>query len=188
VLIFNINGIICHTKEECKIAIQHQKIEKVTFDIPSELKQDVIKLKNELKVSLNTIYNNAIAGYAKKQELKRWEQAAIKASKNREYINDLLKLSAMECFQVKSVSQDRFTKQLGKIPQNFTYKIHQTVSKTLNPFLTIITTISLIINKKSSLLHQIFAFLTLHFSYGFGSLVGLFKILDNLKIKGKNDI
>lgn len=68
------------------MTVSHQQIEKVTFNIPSELKKDVVKLKNELKVSLNTIYKNAIAEYVKKQELKRWEQATIKASHNKEYI------------------------------------------------------------------------------------------------------
>ena len=61
-------------------------IEKVTFNIPSELKQEVVKLKDELKVSLNTIYKDAITEYVKKQELKRWEDGAKKASQNKEYI------------------------------------------------------------------------------------------------------
>jgi mRNA interferase MazF len=47
--------------------------------------------------------------------------------------NGLSKLSGLECFQVKSFSQDRFNKKLGIIPQNLLYKIHQTVLKTLNP-------------------------------------------------------
>ena len=68
-------------------------IEKVTFNIPTELKQDVVKLKNELKVSLNTIYKNAITEYVKKQELKKWEEGAIKASKNQEYLSKCQDLS-----------------------------------------------------------------------------------------------
>jgi len=47
--------------------------------------------------------------------------------------NGLSKLSGIECFQVKSFSQDRFIKKLGKIPSNLIYKIHQTVLKTFNP-------------------------------------------------------
>jgi hypothetical protein len=65
----------------------NNSVEKVTFNIPTELKKEVVKLKGELKVSLNTIYKNAIADYVKKQELQKWEQGAIKASKNKEYLS-----------------------------------------------------------------------------------------------------
>ena len=70
-----------------------QYIEKVTFNIPSELKQEVVKLKNELNVSLNTIYNNAISEYIKKQEMKKWKKGVELASKNREYLQDSQELS-----------------------------------------------------------------------------------------------
>jgi predicted transcriptional regulator len=70
-----------------------QSIEKVTFNIPSELKQEVVKLKNELNVSLNTIYNNAISEYVKKQEIKKWKKGVELASKNREYLQDSQELS-----------------------------------------------------------------------------------------------
>ncbi len=50
-------------------------------------------------------------------------------------------------------------------------------------YLTIITLRSLKIKKNTSLLHQIWAFLVLHFSYGIGSLVGIFEVL-KMKIKG----
>ena len=45
--------------------------EKVTFNIPSELKAQVIALKDELKVSLSSIYNEAIANYLKQKELEK---------------------------------------------------------------------------------------------------------------------
>ncbi|EQB34289.1 hypothetical protein M947_11670 [Sulfurimonas hongkongensis] len=66
----------------------NKTVEKVTFNIPSELKKDVVKLKEELKVSLNTIYKNAITEYVKRQELKKWEQGASKASQNKEYMSE----------------------------------------------------------------------------------------------------
>ncbi|EQB34290.1 hypothetical protein M947_11675 [Sulfurimonas hongkongensis] len=47
--------------------------------------------------------------------------------------NGLSKLSGIECFQVKSFSQDRFIKKLGTLPQNTIFKIHSTVLKTFNP-------------------------------------------------------
>jgi hypothetical protein len=39
--------------------------EKVTFNMPIELKQEVLALKDELKISLSAIYNEAIANYIK---------------------------------------------------------------------------------------------------------------------------
>jgi len=59
--------------------------EKVTFTLPSDLKQEVLKLKDELKVSLNTIYKQAIAEYIERQEIQRWEKGIDLASKNTEY-------------------------------------------------------------------------------------------------------
>ena len=44
-------------------------LEKVTFNIPVELKEQVVALKDELHVSLSTIYNEAIANYLKQKEL-----------------------------------------------------------------------------------------------------------------------
>ena len=61
------------------------KTEKVTFNLPSELKQEVVKLKATLNVSLNTIYKTVITEYIERQEIKKWEQGAVKASKNKEY-------------------------------------------------------------------------------------------------------
>ena len=75
------------------MTITHQKIEKVTFNIPSELKKDVVKLKDELKVSLNTIYKNALTEYVKKQERKRWEEATLKAAQNKGYIAESKELA-----------------------------------------------------------------------------------------------
>ncbi|BCD60566.1 MULTISPECIES: glycosyltransferase family 2 protein [unclassified Nitratiruptor] len=51
-------------------------------------------------------------------------------------------------------------------------------------YLTIITLRSLQIKKDTSLLHQVLAFLVLHFSYGFGSLAGLLDVLE-MNIKGQ---
>ncbi len=68
--------------------IKKTTVEKVTFNIPSDLKKDLLALKDELKVSLNTIYKNALIEYIKKQELKKWEQGAIKAEQNKEYLKE----------------------------------------------------------------------------------------------------
>ena len=60
--------------------------QKVTFNLPMDLKDEVLKLKDDLKISLNTIYKNAIAEYVEKQEIKKWEEAAKIASKDKEYL------------------------------------------------------------------------------------------------------
>ena len=60
--------------------------QKVTFNLPADLKDEVLKLKDELHVSLNTIYKNAIAEYIEKQEIKKWEEAAKIASKDEKYL------------------------------------------------------------------------------------------------------
>ncbi len=75
------------------MVVSKNSMEKVTFNIPSDLKQEVLKLKEEMKVSLNTIYKNAIADYIKKQELKKWEDAVKKASQNKEYTQELKEMT-----------------------------------------------------------------------------------------------
>ncbi|MBL0708360.1 MAG: type II toxin-antitoxin system PemK/MazF family toxin [Sulfurimonas sp.] len=47
--------------------------------------------------------------------------------------NRLSKVSAFECFQIKSFSTERFVKQIGKISEKEILEIHQTVAKTLSP-------------------------------------------------------
>ena len=59
--------------------------EKVSFNLPSDIKSEVLKLKESMHVSLNTIYKTAIAEYVQRQEVKRWEDAAKLASKDKEY-------------------------------------------------------------------------------------------------------
>ena len=62
------------------------KVEKVTFNIPVELKEQVIALKKELNVSLSTIYNEAIANYIKQKELDRWNQGVSLALEDKGYM------------------------------------------------------------------------------------------------------
>jgi len=50
------------------MAISNSTIEKVTFNIPADLKQELVKLKNEMKVSFNTLYKNALTEYIAKSE------------------------------------------------------------------------------------------------------------------------
>ena len=52
--------------------------------------------------------------------------------------NGLHKRSAIDCFQIKNLSNDRFVKKLGKIDADLLRKIHETVAKTLNPTYTLL--------------------------------------------------
>ncbi len=61
-------------------------VEKVTFNIPVELKEQVVALKDELHVSLSTIYNEAIANYLKQKELDKWQKGVTLALNDKEYI------------------------------------------------------------------------------------------------------
>jgi len=60
--------------------------EKVTFNIPTELKEQVIALKDELNVSLSSIYNEAIANYLKQKELDKWKKGVALALQDKEYM------------------------------------------------------------------------------------------------------
>ena len=67
--------------------IYSSNVEKVTFNIPVELKEQVVALKDELHVSLSTIYNEAIANYLKQKELDKWQKGVTLAIKDKEYID-----------------------------------------------------------------------------------------------------
>jgi len=70
--------------------------EKVSFNLPSDIKSEVVKLKETMHVSLNTIYKTAIAEYVQRQEVKRWEDAAKVASQDKEYQKLCKELSETE--------------------------------------------------------------------------------------------
>jgi len=54
--------------------------------------------------------------------------------------NGLSKLSAFECFQVKSFSTKRFVKKLGKVEEKSMIEIHKTIVKTLSPEYSLLNT------------------------------------------------
>jgi len=47
--------------------------------------------------------------------------------------NGLSKVSGIECFQIKSFSEERFIKKIGYVSTEFVEHIHLTVLKTFNP-------------------------------------------------------
>lgn len=75
------------------MVIVNNSMEKVTFNIHSELKEKVIALKDELHVSLSFIYNEAIANYLKQKELEKWEKGVVMALQDHEYMQYVQELS-----------------------------------------------------------------------------------------------
>lgn len=66
--------------------IYGNQVEKVTFNIPVELKEQVLALKEELHVSLSSIYNEAIVNYLKQKELDKWQKGVSLALEDKEYM------------------------------------------------------------------------------------------------------
>lgn len=76
------------------MVIVNNSMEKVTFNIHSELKEKVIALRDELHVSLSFIYNEAIANYLKQKELEKWEKGVNMALEDKDYIQLTKELSS----------------------------------------------------------------------------------------------
>jgi len=66
--------------------LQNSSMEKVTFNMPTELKDQVIALKEDLQISLSAIYNEAIANYLKQKEIERWRRGVSMALEDKEYM------------------------------------------------------------------------------------------------------
>ncbi len=48
-------------------------------------------------------------------------------------LNGLSKTSAIDCFQIKNFSDERFVQRIGVIDDEMLEHIHQTIAKTFNP-------------------------------------------------------
>lgn len=55
--------------------------------MPVELKEKVLQLKDELKVSLSTIYNEAVKNYIQQKELERWHKGVELALGDVKYLS-----------------------------------------------------------------------------------------------------
>jgi mRNA interferase MazF len=47
--------------------------------------------------------------------------------------NGLSKLSAIDCFQIKSFANERFVNRVGDVDETTLFRIHETIAKSLNP-------------------------------------------------------
>ncbi|CAA6825189.1 MAG: Unknown protein [uncultured Sulfurovum sp.] len=59
-----------------KSLVEKSSVEKVTVVLPQILKQEVMQLKETLHVSMNTIYQTAIAEYVAKQKREQLREEA----------------------------------------------------------------------------------------------------------------
>jgi len=69
------------------------KSEKVTITIPSELKKKLTDLKDELNVSVSSLYKEALEAYLEEKEIRQWELGAKLASKDETYMKFVKELS-----------------------------------------------------------------------------------------------
>lgn len=54
-------------------------------------------------------------------------------------LNGLSKISAVDCFQIKNFSHERFSEKLGMVDAKMMELIHATIVKTLNPLYSLNT-------------------------------------------------
>ena len=70
------------------------KAEKITVTIPYELKEQLIILKDELKISISAIYKEALESYMKQKEIEKWEKGAHLAAKDKKYMDFVNEISS----------------------------------------------------------------------------------------------
>lgn len=71
-------------------------IEKTTFNLPSDLKARVNNIKDDLHMSMSSIYVEAIKEFIEKKEREKWENAALKASKDENYLKFIDELDEIQ--------------------------------------------------------------------------------------------
>lgn len=59
--------------------------QKVTVTIPYELKNKLNELKDDMKVSISSIYKEALENYIEQKEIQKWQKGVHLASKDKEY-------------------------------------------------------------------------------------------------------
>jgi predicted DNA-binding protein len=84
--LLNLIKDMCYNKHINKIKGFLMTVAKLTTTIPFELKERLVSLKDELHVSMSTIYKEALEQYLETKEIERWEKGAKLASENKEYM------------------------------------------------------------------------------------------------------
>lgn len=70
--------------------------QKISFSIPSKLKEKFDGFKDELDLSLSAMYREALEDYIKQKERERWRKAASLARKDYESNSELTAFSAID--------------------------------------------------------------------------------------------
>lgn len=68
--------------------IKH-RVEKITITIPHSLKQQLVDLKTEMQLSYSTIIKDALQLYLEQKEIDKWQNAAIIAAKDKDYLESI---------------------------------------------------------------------------------------------------
>lgn len=66
------------------IALNHA--EKVTVTLPSDLKSQLVALKDELSLSMSTIYKEALEAYIEAKTQEKWNKGIALAAADRDYL------------------------------------------------------------------------------------------------------
>lgn len=59
--------------------------DKITVTIPHDMKERLVRVKNEMKTSMSAIYKEALDNYLEKKELEKWERGFKLASQDQAY-------------------------------------------------------------------------------------------------------
>ncbi len=70
------------------------RADKVTVTIPHELKEQLVLLKDELKISISAIYKEALESYLKQKEIEKWGKGAQLAAKDKKYMDFVNEISS----------------------------------------------------------------------------------------------
>ena len=74
------------------VQIYGSQVEKVTFDISVELKEQVMALAEELHMPFSHICNEAVVDYLRQRELDKWEEGVKLALDDKAYMAFFLEL------------------------------------------------------------------------------------------------
>ncbi|MFA6759554.1 MAG: hypothetical protein WCR69_00720 [Sulfuricurvum sp.] len=71
--------------------------QKITINIPLELKEQLNELKDEMQTTLSSIYVEAIKKYLRDQEVAKWTRGFELASEDKQYQNLCKEYGSAEC-------------------------------------------------------------------------------------------
>lgn len=73
--------------------IYNNSFEEITLNIPTDMKRELLAIKDELNISLSAIYEEALSNYIQQKELERWKKGIEIALNDSEYLSFVDELS-----------------------------------------------------------------------------------------------